>query len=247
MRIPVGELFVFDDVIDMESALLGLNLQLSFCTPEAFTIHEQRWTTSGRYLHVYARVTPQQTGLFAIYARSLFLPRARVVEFYVYQPELPPPPPVTIADRDTGVNVAYAPGVFPGDIVMHVVVGPPHNEIVDGTTTLALAAWDIYFTVGGAITQPAGMVTVRLPIPASFTGNSATLLVLHVVEGGTSRRMETRVEGNYLVFETNHFSSFQVIELQPCTDNGNDIIHTERPRTLWNWILFFVFFGWIWM
>lgn len=65
-----------------------------------------------------------------------------------------------------------------------------------------------------------GNVTVRIPIPPRYNKTHTT--VYRQEEDGSWTQMETRLDGNYLVFETSHLSVYAVV------DTGKEI-HTTDP------------------
>jgi len=96
-----------------------------------------------------------------------------------------------------------------------------------------------------------GTYTVKLPIPSSVT-NKASLKVYRQEANGSLTDMNAIVEGNFLVFTTDHFSIYAIVQ----TDGGSTPTkqyfklwgkQTTWEKTFLNWILLIVCFGWIWM
>jgi len=56
-----------------------------------------------------------------------------------------------------------------------------------------------------------GLVTVMLPIPQNFNRNS--LHVYHEMPSGVWIRLSTRIEGQHIIFETDSFSRFAIIDI----------------------------------
>ncbi|MBQ2847844.1 MAG: InlB B-repeat-containing protein [Clostridia bacterium] len=66
--------------------------------------------------------------------------------------------------------------------------------------------YNISIVKDGKNVNPNGKVTVAIPIPEGFNGETCS--VLRQEEDGSWTILEARVEGNYLVFETDHFSLY---------------------------------------
>lgn len=69
--------------------------------------------------------------------------------------------------------------------------------------------YNICFVKDDKHVQPNGMVTVNIPIPKGMTGN--TCKVYRQEDDGSWTILDARIEGNYLVFETYHFSYYAVV------------------------------------
>lgn len=69
--------------------------------------------------------------------------------------------------------------------------------------------YNICFVKDDKQVQPNGMVTVRIPVPQGMKGDTCN--VYRQENDGTWSALNARVEGNYLVFETDHFSMYTVI------------------------------------
>jgi len=74
--------------------------------------------------------------------------------------------------------------------------------IMDGAAHVA--GWTIDLRSGGAPVQPTGNVTVRLQLPASFTGNPSNLTVYHNL-GGSYNQMNAKHVNGALVFTCSQF------------------------------------------
>ena len=75
---------------------------------------------------------------------------------------------------------------------------------------IALSDLSLYDQNGMKITSFTGTVKIKIPIPQGFDGD------LHVYcydpDGGTLTDMKAYIVGDYLVFETNHFSYYAVVQ-----------------------------------
>lgn len=82
-------------------------------------------------------------------------------------------------------------------------------------------SWDITpVDANGNKVQPEGNATVKLPLPETFNKT----VYVYRVENGKYTALESAVEGDYIVFKTNHFSEYvlttEKVEEKP-SDNPN--------------------------
>ena len=69
--------------------------------------------------------------------------------------------------------------------------------------------YNICFVKHDQLVQPSGKVTVRIPIPDGMKGD--TCCVYRQESDGTWTILSAHIEGNYLVFETDHFSLYGIV------------------------------------
>ena len=69
--------------------------------------------------------------------------------------------------------------------------------------------YNICFVKDDTLVQPNGKVTVHIPIPQGMKGN--TCKVYRQEKNGSWTILDAKVQGNYLVFETEHFSLYALI------------------------------------
>lgn len=83
-----------------------------------------------------------------------------------------------------------------------------------GGTVKSITLYDINLLLNAEKTQPNGMVTVKIRIPDGV--NPGRCKVYHVIDDPVDPlvRYTTTLEGNFIVFETDHFSEFAVIEVE---------------------------------
>ncbi len=114
-------------------------------------------------------------------------------------------------------------GGMSGDTVLKmqaVDTAAPHAEALVGDK-IAKAVYAISLERSGvAVTSFAGVYTVKLLMPVSLRSAEGLVVVTEGEDGLVC--LETRVEGDFLVFETTHFSQFYV--------------YGEREISLW-WLL----------
>lgn len=87
--------------------------------------------------------------------------------------------------------------------------------------------YNICFVKDDQLVQPSGMVTVHIPIPEGM--NSNTCKVYRQESDGAWTILDAHTEGNYLVFETNHFSLYSII------GNMDDLsVYSVPNRTIYS-------------
>ncbi len=98
-----------------------------------------------------------------------------------------------------------------------------------GGTVKSITLYDINLILNAEKTQPNGMVTVKIKLPEGVDPKRCK--VYHVIDDPVDPlvRYSTTLEGNFIVFETDHFSEFAVIEVETVL-NGVSI--TQMPSKL---------------
>lgn len=83
----------------------------------------------------------------------------------------------------------------------------------------SLTFYDINLLLGGQRVQPAGMVTVRILLQDGV--DPAKCKVYHVTDDLVNPlvRFANTIDGNYVVFQTDHFSEFAIIEVETVLDH----------------------------
>ena len=124
------------------------------------------------------------------------------------------PKKTVVTDKNTGISIEINGDDYEGkvDIVVEESFdGAAFNLINTETDALQLFIYDITMTVDGKETQPAGELTVRIPLPEGY--NPERSFVYHVnTETGKVEKMNSRYEDGYLVFKATHFSFYAVVE-----------------------------------
>ncbi len=88
----------------------------------------------------------------------------------------------------------------------------------DGKRGTLGVAYDISFAIDGVTADVNGKsFTVRLLIPESLR-DKETLKVIHIADSGEITDVESVREGNYMIFETNHFSVYAVVAVEDAND-----------------------------
>lgn len=83
-----------------------------------------------------------------------------------------------------------------------------------GGTVKSITLYDINLLLNAQKTQPDGFVTVKIKLPDGVDPKRCK--VYHVIDDPVDPlvRYTTALEGNFIVFETDHFSEFAVIEVE---------------------------------
>lgn len=92
------------------------------------------------------------------------------------------------------------------DINNIVVVLPEEFDVATANV------YDIYFEKDEQRVQPNGAVTVYIPVPSDMDGEKCK--VFHIDESGNATDMNAVYENGYMVFTTEHFSYYALVEEQ---------------------------------
>ncbi len=103
---------------------------------------------------------------------------------------------------DSGITASANKGVIADGAALSV-------KAVEDKTDATKVTYEISFKkADGTTVQPNGKVTVKIPVPAAF--KDKTIYVYRVEADGKYTNMNATVEGNVIVFETEHFSEYVV-------------------------------------
>ncbi len=80
---------------------------------------------------------------------------------------------------------------------------------LDGDGLQDYQMYNISFVKNDQTVQPSGKVQVQIPVPTGMAGN--TCKVYRKEEDGSWTMLNATVQGNYLVFETEHFSLYGIV------------------------------------
>lgn len=121
-------------------------------------------------------------------------------------------PGTTDSTTVNGVSVNLEKGQLNADTVLNVYRVVNTENVSLGQATQDIKKGELYniaFTKNTQPVQPNGMVTVRIPIPDYFVTDACT--VFRQEKNGTWTPLKARLEGNYITFETDHFSLYSVV------------------------------------
>lgn len=126
-------------------------------------------------------------------------------------------------DKAADIEVIAKPNVIPKEAHFSV-------RLDDKNTTAERIAYNCYFTYNGAEYEPTDTVTVRIPVPVAMRDIADTLKVYHL-QDGKYVNMKAKVENGYLVFDTDHFSTYIVTAEN--LENGDNLStpSTSTPTT----------------
>lgn len=118
-------------------------------------------------------------------------------------------------DKAADVEVIAKPNVIPKEARFSV-------RYDDMNTTKTRIAYDCFFTYNGADYEPTETVMVKIPVPITMRDIADTLKVYHL-QDGKYVNMSAKVVDGYLVFDTDHFSTYIVTaeELDKTLDPGD--------------------------
>ena len=134
--------------------------------------------------------------------------------------------PVTVAvDEETSIAAEYSFGTFEKAPKMIIVKGGTNANFAFGGLFGRYAAFDIFFEIDGKKVQPDGKVTVRIPIISGY--NIFTTAIYYLDDNGNKTKIESRYKDGYIVFETDHFSEYVLVdessEFADCSCNCHKI------------------------
>ena len=112
-----------------------------------------------------------------------------------------------------GVTVTPSQEAIDSDTVLQVFRISTNDRIVILDKEIVADQYELYnicFVKDDKEVQPNGQVTVRVPVPNGFDGKHCT--VYRQESDGTWSVLSARVDGDYLVFETDHFSMYVIAQ-----------------------------------
>jgi hypothetical protein len=92
--------------------------------------------------------------------------------------------------------------------------------IFEGLDASVRAAYDIHFMLAGVQQAVTDEFTVEFLIPESLRQIKDKLAVVHIANDGTIENMNAHLVGDYLMFDTTHFSVYAIVELSESTEPG---------------------------
>ncbi len=118
-----------------------------------------------------------------------------------------------VADEKTGVTIEFPLGTFGGNVTLstETVTEGKAFEIVNAEKgNFKKTVYNITTLVNGTTAQPNGTVSVKIPLPEDYSAENSK--VYYVSEDGTLEQLDCRVEDGFIVFETDHFSYYAVVD-----------------------------------
>lgn len=179
-----------------------------------------------------------------------------------------PNPPVkddiVLKAPEQGVTVSAPDGVIDADMILHVLEIEEAKNISDAImNTLTkidgkYTAFDINLLLNGKVVQPNGIITISMNIPEGY--DVSKLALYHISDDGKMKAVKFKLQGNKIVFKTDHLSVYAIVQLnhsiinpiqpnrpiQPNTDKDealNPVTDTAAPNTGDNTMLT----GYVWI
>lgn len=115
-----------------------------------------------------------------------------------------------VKDETTGITAVFAPETFDTEVEMTIVESSTNADIAFKSLFGTYKSYDITFNSNGTEVQPNGKVTIRIPL--TFVADLMAIKVYHVDENGTATLINSNVENGYVVFETDHFSEYVIVD-----------------------------------
>lgn len=146
---------------------------------------------------------------------------------------------VDVTDKTTGIVLNANSGVVPSNtqLVVKAISKETTNTVKESLKDMAkYTAYDITLLSDNKVIQPNGKVTIKFAIPTNY--DKTRLTVYRIAENGTKTQYDTKIVGNYAVFETDHFSTYVLAEKKATTNTDNNKPTTtnkgekdETPKT----------------
>lgn len=143
---------------------------------------------------------------------------------------------ISIKDSTSNIKLDANSGVIPDDTTLSVETitsGDRFEEIKTILGNEKFSIFSISLNSNGTTIQPNGNVKISIPIPTGF--NRDNLVVYRIDTDGTKTEYTVTIDGEYAVFETNHFSDYVLSEKAETSDNsGNsatDSTLDAEPKT----------------
>ena len=132
-------------------------------------------------------------------------------------------------DITTGIKIETTTAVLPSNVVLSSIKVTEQNILNRVQTALKdisnkYTTYDITLLKDNVKIQPNGEIKISIPIPNSY--NKEQIEIYRIEENGTKIKYDVKVEGDYAIFETDHFSIYVLAEKQtqnptePTTDKG---------------------------
>jgi hypothetical protein len=149
-----------------------------------------------------------------------------------------PSPAANIVDEATGVKVEADANILPTGTtasVAPITSGNAYNKAKDALKGIGtnFVLFDITLKgPNGEAIQPTAPVKVTLPIPANIDKDLAE--VYRINDDGSKTLMKSTIEGDYIVFYTDHFSLYVIVEREAekvATTSGSGSTGITSPET----------------
>ncbi len=150
---------------------------------------------------------------------------------------------VIVSDEKTGVALEFDSSEYDGEVEVSVEEtfdGKAFEIINESVGSSKATIFDISMTLDDTAIQPNGKITVKIPLPEGYDADLCVIYYLNT-ENGTIEAFETKYVDGYLVFETDHFSYYAVVEVAETVDDdcSCNCHKSGFAGFIWKIILFF--------
>ncbi len=122
-----------------------------------------------------------------------------------------------LRDSETGVEIIYNDEYSDGtELKVEEKFSGKSFQLIDtayGKTNTAI--YDISTYKDGVKVQPNGEITVRVPLPKGFSANKVFVCYVDSTNGKVTK-IPCEVKDGYVIFKTDHFSEYAVVEQLAC-------------------------------
>ena len=122
-----------------------------------------------------------------------------------------------LRDSETGVEIIYNDEYSDGtELKVEEKFGGKSFQLIGtayGKTNTAI--YDISTYKDGVKVQPNGEITVRVPLPKGFSANKVFVCYVDSTNGKVTK-IPCEVKNGYVIFKTDHFSEYAIIEQLAC-------------------------------
>lgn len=152
---------------------------------------------------------------------------------------------IEIKNENTNIQLDATTAVVPKDTKLEakeIKEEKTLNTIKESLKEISnkYVSYDITLKSNGVAIQPNGKVKISIPIPSNF--DKTKLSIYRIAEDGTKTKYDTKVESDFAIIETDHFSTYvlaenNVVALAPSTDNNNNnkpVEETTKPTQVVN-------------
>lgn len=147
------------------------------------------------------------------------------------------PQTIELKNEETGITVTAAANVLPEGATLYVDVLSQGSGFQLAQNALSdvgskLKVLDIHLQQGEKIIQPNGTITVRMSIPTGF--DKTRLALFNIAADGKRTQLPIRIDGNEIVFQTTHFSTYALVETSASYNSQNGNGHQtggQSPQT----------------
>lgn len=132
---------------------------------------------------------------------------------------------IEATDKITNIKLDTTTDIVPSNTVLdtkEIQEENALNEIKENLKEISdkFIAYDITLKNNNVAIQPSGKVTISIPIPENF--DKTKIVVFRIENDGTKIKYDSKIEGNFAIIETDHFSTYVLAENNIVTNNKKD-------------------------